>query len=277
VSVIVRRRLQNVAVTEFDDATHVDPDGSTSIEAGWDIGGNANGGFLLALVANHMRAVAGRVDPITVTGHYLAPGSPGPVQIATEVVKAGKRFATVSATMRRDGRPMLQVLGTFGDVTDRDASGPDFEMTAMSPPELPPMQDCERRANSQGAVSVPMMAHLDVRLRPQDVGFVTGRRSGVGEIAGWFAFADGRPIDTLALLLVCDALPPAVFNLDLPSGWVPTIEYTVHVRGVPTPGPLRCVFRTRLVSDGFLEEDGEVWDADDRLVAMSRQLALLAR
>ena len=33
---------------------------------------------------------------------------------------------------------------------------------------------------------------------------------------GWFEFADGRPIDSLALLLVADAFPPPVFNIDIP-------------------------------------------------------------
>ena len=96
-------------------------------------------------------------------------------------------------------------------------------------------------------------------------------------MAGWFGFADGRPVDTLALLLICDSFLPAVFSLPVPTGWVPTIEYTVHVRGVPAPGPVRAVFRTRFVSGGYLEEDGEVWDSAGRLVAMSRQLGLVAR
>jgi hypothetical protein len=68
-----------------------------------------------------------------------------------------------------------------------------------------------------------------------------------------------------------------VFNLDMPPGWVPTVELTVHVRAVPTPGPLRCVFRTRFVHGGMFEEDGEVWDSSGTLVALSRQLALLPR
>ncbi len=266
-------------MSEFDTATAVAADGSGAIHPRWDIGGNANGGYLLALAASRMRDVAGRPDPVTVTAHYLAPGLAGPVQIDAETIKAGKRFTTMSATMRRGDRPLLRVLGTFGDLAD--VAGPDHVARAdhvtFGPPELPAMAECIPRTPYQGGLEVPMMERLDVRLRPADAGFAGGLRSGVAEMAGWFAFADGRPVDTLALLLVCDALPPAVFNIDLPAGWVPTMEFTVHVRARPAPGPVRCVFRSRAVSGGFLEEDGEVWDSADRLVAMSRQLALVPR
>jgi acyl-CoA thioesterase len=262
-------------VTEFEEGTRVDAAGRGAIAVGWDIGGNANGGYLLALATSHMRAVSGRPDPISVSAQYLAPGSPGPVQVDATVVKAGKRFTIVRATMHRDGKPILEVLGSFGDVT---ANAGGFVHDSLVPVAIPPIEECVRRAPSQSGVEVPMMDRLDLRLRPSDVGFASGTPSGQAEVAGWFAFADGQPLDTLALLLVCDALPPSVFNLDgMPPGWVPTLEYTVHVRGRPAPGPVQCVFRTNLISDGFLEEDGEVRDSTGKVVAMSRQLALVAR
>ena len=80
------------------------------------------------------------------------------------------------------------------------------------------------RSRRQGTVEVAMMDRLDVRLHPDHVGWVHDDRNGVAEMAGWFGFADGRPVDTLALLMVCDAFPPAVFHLDMPPGWVPTVE-----------------------------------------------------
>jgi hypothetical protein len=44
------------------------------IAEGWDIGGNANGGYLLALAANGLRQHLGRPDPVSITAHYLRPG-----------------------------------------------------------------------------------------------------------------------------------------------------------------------------------------------------------
>src|SRR5215208_4631004 len=102
---------------EFDRATAIDEGGRGRIHDGWDINGNANGGYLLALAGNGLRAVAGRPDPVSVTAHYLAPGKPGEVLVQGQVVKQGKRFATVSGSMVSGDRTLLQVVAAFGDLT----------------------------------------------------------------------------------------------------------------------------------------------------------------
>jgi hypothetical protein len=117
------------------------------------------------------------------------------------------------------------------------------------------------------------MERFDTRMSP-NTGWLTGVRTGVPEVLGWTRFADGREPDVASLPLFADSFPPAVFEL-APVSWVPTIELTVHVRARPTPGWLRARFETRFLVDGYLEEDGVIWDSSDRIVAQSRQLAML--
>jgi acyl-coenzyme A thioesterase PaaI-like protein len=241
------------------------------VKPGWDIGGNANGGYLMALAGRAMTETVGR-PPISVTAHYLRPGPAGPCVIDTTTVRAGRRLATATASLSMEGREIIRLLGTFGDQTP---GGP--ELTSESPPPLPAYADCEVPPDSAEGPRPAMMDRLAVRIRPGDEGFRTGSPTGTAEIRGWFAFADHEPIDAIGLLLVADAFPPPIFNTDLPVAWVPTVELTVHIRGVPVPGPLRCAFRSRFIRDGLLDEEGEIWDATDTLVAQSRQLSLFPR
>lgn len=249
----------------------------TEIRPGWDIGGNANGGYLLCLAARAMSETAKRPDPVTITAHYLAPGRPGPAIVLTEAVKRGRTFTTVSAALEADGRRLLQVVGTFGDVVDPgggDARA--VERVEATPPALPPPDECVA-VRPGDDFPPPFMGRVDLRLHPDDAGFSQGAPSGEPLVRGWFRLRNGEPIDTLGLLLAVDAFPPTAFNARLPVAWTPTVELTAHVRARPGPGWLRCAFTTRFVTGGFLEEDGEVWDGTGRLVAQSRQLALIPR
>ena len=245
-----------------------------ALHPGWDINGNANGGYLMALAAGAMRQASGRPDPISVTAHYLAPGPVGPISVSTAVAKTGRQLVTMTASVHQADRELLRVLGSFGDVA---AMSGGFTHTTLSAPDLPPREQCVRHTSDGGVVRAALAERLHTWFRPEHAPFRSGPKPGVAMIEGWTAFADGRPFDTLSLLLVADAFPPAVFNVDMPAGWVPTIELTVHVRGIPGPGALMCRFRSEIVQNGFLQEDGDVWDSAGNLVAQSRQLALIPR
>jgi acyl-CoA thioesterase len=257
-----------------DTAVRADGAGryATEIRPGWDIAGNANGGYLLSVAVRAMRDAAGRPDPVTVTGHFLAPGRPGPAVVPTEVVKRGRTFTTATGALDAGGRRLLQVLGTFGDVST--PMGP--ERVEAAPPDLPPPDACVAVVPAE-TFPPPFMGRVELRLHPDDAGFAIGEPSGEPRVRGWFRLRDGEPIDTIGLVLAVDAFPPTAFNAQLPVAWTPTVELTAHVRARPAPGWLRCVFTTRFVTGGFLEEDGEIWDDTGRLVAQSRQLALIPR
>jgi acyl-coenzyme A thioesterase PaaI-like protein len=244
---------------------------AAEVKPGWDIGGNANGGYLMAIAGRAMSAAVGR-PPVTMTAHYLRPAPTGPCEIEVTTIRSGRRFATATASLTMESGRVLQLLGTFGDQTP---GGP--SLTREPPVELPAYDECEVPPADPDRAAPAMFRQLAVRIRPGDEGFRTGSPSGSPEIRGWFAFADGEPIDAIGLLLVADAFPPPIFNSGLPAAWVPTVELTVHIRGVPEPGPLRCWFRSRFIHDGLLDEEGEIWDSTGKLVAQSRQLALYPR
>jgi acyl-CoA thioesterase len=245
---------------------------SGAIAPGWDIAANANGGYLLAIAARALGAALDRPDPVTVTGHYFYPGKAGDVTIETRVLKEGRRFGSGRADLISKGRTLLSCIGTFGDLTE--ASGP--EIVDQGPPEMPDPGDC-LPVVATDTFPPPFMGRIELRLHPQDGQFLLGKRSGHALMRGWFRLRHDEPTDTIALLCAADAFPPTAFNADFPVAWTPTIELTVHVRARPEPGWLRCKFATHFVTGGFLEEDGEIWDVTGRLVAQSRQLALIPR
>jgi len=242
---------------------------------GWTVGRALNGGYLLATVGRALGDALGRPDPFSITAHYLAPTAPGPAVIRTDAARHGRTVATGSAGLFQPDREggeqeRIRVLATYGDL----AALPDDVRTTAEPPEMPPPDRCFSPAdNPAGPDAGPEMGNrLALRLDPATCGWAIGAPSGRGEMRAWLSLADGRRPDPLSLLMTVDALPPTAFELGL-SGWVPTVELTVHVRARPADGPLLVSVTTRNLAGGFLEEDVDVWDGGGRLVAQSRQLA----
>jgi acyl-CoA thioesterase len=276
-----------VAESRFEHDTAVEHLGDgryrATVDEGWAVidGAAPNGGYLLAMAARAMRAGISHPDPVTITAHFLAPPDPGDVDIEVEVVRSGRRHSTVAASLRQEGREMVRLLGAFGDLSRADG----LTRVDRRPPAMPAIETCERateqtaeRAAARGKNPPPVLLRFDHRTPPGMMGWAEGMPTGRGEMGGWIRWADDAEMDTLGLLVVSDAYPPAVFNSGEGSpGWVPTIELTVQVRKRPAPGWLATRFTTEAMTAGYLEEDGEVWDADGDLVVLSRQLALAAR
>lgn len=278
---------------EFDHGIAVSPvaDGcySADLDGGWVVGGGVNGGYLLAVIGNAVRDVlhgSGQVDPFSVSAHYLSASVPGPATVATHVVRQGRRFSTVAATLSQevDGvpTPRISALATYGDL-DRahdaatDAAAEALHL-ALQPPELPPRDECLPPSAAPDDVKkmAPLLDRFGTLLDPASAMWAVGKPSRRGVIQGWFKLADDRPLEPIALLMVVDALPPTTFDLGMP-GWAPTLELTAHVRAKPAPGWAVVRHATRTVAGGLFEKNCDVWDSTGRLVAQSRQLALQPR
>ncbi len=242
---------------------------SGEIKDGWGVAGNANGGYLMAIAARAMGAASGKPHPVAINAHFLRPGSPGAVTVTTDLCKQGRRFTTMRGTLSAGDKPLVELLGSFSDLAGIE--GP--KRIDAAPPELPPPDQCVKSVSGPGGTAPSLMSRVDLRLHPEDAGFMAGKPSGKPLFRGWLRLRD-EPIDAFGLLLAVDVFPPTIFNANLPIQWTPTVELSAHVRGIPVPGWLRCRFSTRFISGGMLEEDAEIWDESGRLVAQSRQLAL---
>lgn len=258
----------------FDSDTEVTAvvDGrfTSEVRAGWaSIGAQANGGYLLALVlAATSKALPG-LSPLTATVHYLKRSELGPAVIDVEVVKRGRMKTTVAATMSQESAERLRALVTY---CDRSAFGWPVEFSPDRPDILAP-EDCVAPTLDLLGDEASIATRFDYRVAP-DTRWVRGATTGKAQVDGWIRFSDGRPPDLSCLPLMIDAFPPAIYEV-VDSALVPTMELTVHLRQDPAPGWIQARFSTRMLAGGMLEEDGELWDSDGKLVAMSRQLALV--
>lgn len=263
---------------EYDTHIAVRPTGPGRLLAdladGWRVGGGINGGYLLAVVGNALRAsLPHHPDPLVISAYYLSAATSGPAEITTRVLQSGSR-TTVAAELSQGGVDRLAALATYGTLHRL----PDEVETTAVEPVLPPPEQCVR--NTTAAESLlrlaPLMRRFDMLFDPACAGWVRGEPSGGPMLRAWYRLNDGRQPDPIALLTAVDALPPVTFALGR-FGWAPTLELTAHIRAEPAPGWLKLRQHTRNIAGGMFEEDCEVWDSAGRLVAQSRQLALFPR
>ena len=246
----------------------------TEISSNWSINGNPNGGYLLAILANAMQQKSSKKDATICTATYLSKTLPGPADLVLENIGQSRHFDRWEAKLVQGGTEKIRAMGTFSDLFSDPFSETKTTRTdkryEKSPPDLSPKEDC---------MQIPPMGNytvyenMEVRLDPRCAGWFTGSLIDISEHKGWIRFQDNRLFDAPALLLAADAFPPPVFSSQGMVAWVPTIEFSVNIRNIPTTPWLKCIFRTHFINNGILEEDGELWDENDELIAVSRQIA----
>ncbi|MFM8411892.1 MAG: thioesterase family protein, partial [Alphaproteobacteria bacterium] len=198
---------------------------SAQLSDRWGIGMVPNGGYVLAVATNAIRAALPDLDPLTVTAHFLRPASPGEARVEVEVVKEGRRFSTASARLVQASGEVIRVLGTWGRI---ERTGKPLHV-AGEPPALPPRESLATAWGAGSGDSGPFSEgppmtirdRFEVRFDPATDGFLRGERGTRAEVRAWLRFADGRPADVHSLPLVADALPPPALHL-VPPGWLPT-------------------------------------------------------
>jgi acyl-CoA thioesterase len=267
--------------TKFDRDTAVALESSSGARASyaaevsgdWRAGRGPHGGYLAAMI---LRALTESVDdaeraPRSLTIHFTRAPEPGPVQIQTVRERDGRSLSSLSARMEQDGRLIAIVLSAFS----LPWSGPEIDEAAA--PQVAPPREPVWPGKPPHPWAPPIAAHTLLQRRFGGEPF-SGAEQPM-EIGGWLAHRERREIDALSLAFFSDALIPAPFMRFAAPNPSPTIDLNVHFRSALPPERREelCLIRirTRLIHEGFFEEDGLIWAPDGTLLAQSRQLAIV--
>jgi acyl-CoA thioesterase len=232
--------------------------------------GILHGGWLLETVTAAALERTEHPHPLAVSAQFSSRAEAGPAEVEVERVREGRSVASLRARLLQGGRSRVDVLLSAGTLPGPDVAP--YRVDA-APPQMPDPEACLASEPPPGHPRNGITEQLDVRVDPDTGGFLRGEPGGGAEVRAWVRTTSGREPDPLLLLTVADALPPVTFEIGL-RGWVPTVELTVHVRAVPSPGWLRCVQRATVLHGGWIDEECQVWDSAGRLVAQARQLAV---
>ena len=236
------------------------------ITENWSINDVPNGGYIMALITEAMKRSSDKTDTPILTSNYLAKCTPGAIEIQVKVLSRSKQFTRFEATLLQEGQEKVRSLGTFAQSKDECF----IEQVEATIPETAPLEEC---------IAVPafekytLYNHMDVRLDPRCAGWMDGKLTEKSEQCGWIKFKHDRPFCMASIALIADSFPPAVLATQGMIAWVPTIEFSVNIRNIPQTKWLKCLFRTRFINCGLVEEDGEIWDEEGIIIALSRQIA----
>jgi len=236
----------------------------------WSINTTPDGGYLMALLAGAVLKTSHQEGLSILTANFIARSQPGPAELVAENMGASRHFDRWQVSLFQEGVEKIRAMVTLSDGTP-DRTVARYEKTA---PALAPPGDCVQFGQMPGYT---LFDNLDVLLDPDCADWIAGDRGERAELRGWIKFKDDRSFDVPALLLVADAFPPPIFVTQGMVAWVPTLEMSVNIRNRPQTRWLKCVFRTRFLNGGMVEEDGEIWDESGELAAISRQVAQYRR
>ncbi|ADG77296.1 Thioesterase superfamily protein OS=Tsukamurella paurometabola (strain ATCC 8368 / DSM / CCUG 35730 / CIP 100753 / JCM 10117 / KCTC 9821 / NBRC 16120 /NCIMB 702349 / NCTC 13040) OX=521096 GN=Tpau_0659 PE=4 SV=1 [Tsukamurella paurometabola] len=264
----------------FADLVAVEPapGGFTAdIDRTWSVGRKVHGGALLAVLASAGRAAYladggdEGVQPVVIAAEYLGAPDPGSVALRTEVAKRGRTTSVVNVQAVQGDRVYVQAAVTLA----RRDSGDERYVEPTPLDDLPatPPDDALAWDPDHPAAKVFKVGRVaEVRYDPSTLPVLHGR-TGAAQTRGWVRLRE-EPVSALFALLATDISLPVVANTGA-IGWAPTLTLTATVRREPIPGWLRFRASSPVVGQQWFEEDHLLVDESGRVVATSRQLAMV--
>jgi len=242
----------------------------------WTIGPKVHGGAMLALCANAARTAGGGgpaegPQPVSVSASFLWAPDPGPMLLTTLIRKRGRRISVVDVELTQGDRTAVHAVVNLGEPEHGTvpllSANPVLDLMPPEPPgDIAPIEPGHPLAG---------LVHLgegcDIRTVLSTLGPSADGRPPV--IQMW-ARPRGVAPDALFALMCGDVSAPVTFAVER-TGWAPTIQLTAFLRALPADGWLRVICSCVEIGQDWFDEDHLVVDQTGRIVAQSRQLAMV--
>ena len=236
-----------------------------TVDPSWFVTSGPNGGFLAALAARAAELASDR-PARSLTLHYLEAPTEGPIEVQARIERAGATTTSLSLRMLQQGNLVAIGLAACAHPREGQPTWHDAEM-----PRIPAPDDCEEFPVTHPRVP-PYFRKYELRWAGSQA------EDRPAHVTLWLRTRAPRPLDSVLVAALTDAAMPPAFLRMSARLFVPTIDLTIHWRSALPDGDHPWVlghFVTRVGEGGACEEDGELWSQDGRLLAQSRQLAIV--
>jgi acyl-CoA thioesterase len=256
----------------------------STLSEDWNAPVHPSGGLVTALALRAMQAELGESDQSLrlFSTLFVSTVASGPLEIAVERLRDGKRMSQFRADARNPGRtdPGHLTSAAFGQAR----KGVEFSYAAA--PEVGPPEDYPLPADPPPGTPVfraRFFENLETRRVRLFHSFEKGWEGGRAEAIRWVRYRsaprrpDGR-IDPLSLVGLADTMPSAVgqyLGPGAPFFHAPSVDLNMHFFADTETDWVLIRTVGHWAGDGYASAQVTLWDADRRLLAFATQVMLL--
>jgi acyl-CoA thioesterase len=243
------------------------------------VGNTPHGGYLLALMNKAMTEVLPHPSAINSNIYYLDRTEPEPAELHIEILRTSRGSSMGQVKLIQNNKITCLYSSICSDFQYmKGHSGLETPM-----PEIinSVQQDDFKVMNYENFKlgSTPsFIQQLNMSVHPDHAWWDREISTDAAEArCSAYLELQGGVADTFVLSYLADILPPVVQNKYGPLGWVPTLTLTCNIRQLPKTNLLFIDGIAKDISNGYFEQDCNIWDMSGNLVATSRQLAKILK
>jgi acyl-CoA thioesterase len=243
------------------------------------VGNTPHGGYLLALMNKAMTEVLPHPSAINSNIYYLDRTEPEPAELHIEILRTSRGSSMGQVKLIQNNKITCLYSSLCSDFQYmKGHSGLETPL-----PEIinSVEQDDFKVMNYENFKlgSTPsFIQQLNMSVHPDHAWWDREISTDAAEArCSAYLELQGGVADTFVLSYLADILPPVVQNKYGPLGWVPTLTLTCNIRQLPKTNLLFIDGIAKDISNGYFEQDCNIWDMSGNLVATSRQLAKILK